>query len=74
MVLWRGLFAQEVPMSRLVSIVYALTGPTLAGIFMTVALVIGRDDLISILVAVGTGFVLGLPAAWVIGKKLSQDA
>ncbi|MDP2740076.1 MAG: CTP synthetase [Pseudorhodobacter sp.] len=61
-------------MFRLFSVVYALTGPTLAGILMVVALTMGLDDLRSIVVAVAVGFVLGVPAAWLVAKQILSNA
>lgn len=57
-------------MFRLASILYALSGPTLAGILVIAALTVGRDDLNSILWAAAIGAVLGLPAAWIIARKI----
>ncbi|PKP71423.1 MAG: CTP synthetase [Alphaproteobacteria bacterium HGW-Alphaproteobacteria-4] len=57
-------------MFRLASILYALAGPTLAGILVIAALTTGRDDLRSILWAAVIGAVLGLPTAWIIAKKI----
>ncbi len=57
-------------MFRLASIIYALAGPTLAGIFVVVALVLNRVDLNSILMAAGAGALLGVPTAWIIAKKI----
>ena len=57
-------------MFRLASILYALAGPTLAGILVIAALTTGRDDLRSILWAAAIGAVLGLPTAWIIAKKI----
>ncbi len=57
-------------MFRLASILYALAGPTLAGILVIAALTMGRDDLRSILWAALVGAVLGLPASWIIARKI----
>lgn len=57
-------------MFRLASIIYALTGPTLAGILVIVALTMNRVDLNSILIAAAVGALIGLPTAWIIAKKI----
>jgi len=57
-------------MLRLASIIYALAGPTLAGILVVVVLTMNRVDLNSILIAAGVGALLGLPVAWLVAKKI----
>ncbi len=58
---------------RLFGIIYALTGPTLAGILVIVALVLGMVDARSIIVATAVGgALLGLPAAWVIARQIAD--
>jgi len=57
---------------RLFGIIYALTGPTLAGILVIVALVLGMVDARSIIVATAVGALLGLPAAWVITRQIAD--
>jgi len=59
-------------MYRLAALVYALTGPTLAGILVIAALVAGLDTLLPIVVAALIGFAAGLPVAWKIAEKLWQ--
>lgn len=61
-------------MFRLFAIIYALCGPTLAGILMIAALTTGRDDLRSIVVAVAVGFALGVPVAWQVARRLFDSA
>ncbi|GMG84880.1 hypothetical protein LNKW23_40960 [Paralimibaculum aggregatum] len=60
-------------MYRLAAIIYALVGPTLAGVLMIAALVSGFDTLQPILVAAAVGFLGGLPLAWAIAARLSRD-
>jgi hypothetical protein len=57
---------------RLFGIIYALTGPTLAGILVIVALVLGMVDARSIIVATAVGALLGLPSAWVIARQIAD--
>ncbi|MBW6506534.1 MAG: CTP synthetase [Rhodobacteraceae bacterium] len=57
-------------MFRLASLLYALAGPTLAGILVIAALTTGHDDLRSIVWAAAIGALLGLPTAWVVARKI----
>lgn len=50
--------------------IFSVVSTTLMGVGVIVALVSGYDDLRPILVAVAVGFVLALPVAWGITKKL----
>lgn len=59
-------------MFRLASLLYSLIGTSLAGSFIVVALVAGYDDLAGILAAAGLGALAGLPAAWVVARKLYE--
>lgn len=57
---------------RLLSIVYALVGPTLAGMLITAALTLNMVDARSLIAAAGAGFVLGLPVAWLVARQLQR--
>lgn len=57
-------------MFRLASILYSMVSATLAGIAIVVVLVIGYDTLNPILIAAAIGFVLAIPATWVLAKKI----
>ena len=57
-------------MLRLAAIIYALTGPTLAGILIVAALATGNDTLTPILIAAAVGFAAALPAAWMVARRL----
>ncbi len=57
---------------RLLSIVYALVGPTLAGMLITAALTLNMVDARSLIAAAGVGFVLGLPVAWLVARQLQR--
>ncbi|MDP1669965.1 hypothetical protein [Phaeovulum sp.] len=61
-------------MFRLASLIYAVAGPTLAGILIVVALSAGRDGLNAILYAAAIGAVLALPASWLVAKKMLATA
>jgi len=57
-------------MLRLAAIIYALTGPTSAGILIIAALTAGLDTTGPIIVAAAIGFVAAMPAAWMIARHL----
>ena len=57
-------------MMRLASILYSIISATLAGSMVIVALVTGHDTLIPILIAAAIGFVVALPVAWVVARRL----
>lgn len=56
---------------RLAALIYAMTGPTLAGILIVACLASGLDTLEPILVAAAIGFGAALPLAWIIARKIS---
>lgn len=58
-------------MLRLAGILYAFISTTLAGIAIVVALVMGFDTLVPILVAAAIGFVAALPASYLIAKQIN---
>lgn len=60
-------------MLRLASILYSLIGTTLAGTLVIAALTMGYDTLQPILVAAAIGFVLALPAAWLVAKGIVEN-
>ena len=57
-------------MLRLASMLYSLIGTTLAGSAVVVALVIGQDTLVPIVVAAALGFVAALPVTYLVARKL----
>lgn len=59
-------------MLRLTSILYAIIGSTLAGTGVVVALSMSLYDVQSILIGAVLGALLGLPASWMVARKL-QD-
>ena len=59
-------------MIRLPALIYALTGPTLAGILIIVALVIGQDTLVPIVVAGLGGFALAIPIAYFVARYIYE--
>lgn len=60
-------------MFRLMLLLYAIVGTTLAGIGIIVAVTMNLYDAQSIIVAAAIGAVAALPVVWVIARKL-QDA
>ncbi|WP_377389998.1 CTP synthetase [Rhodobacter lacus] len=61
-------------MTRLFGIIYALAGPTLAGILITAALTMNMFNTKAMLVAAAVGFVVALPIAWVVAKQINENA
>ncbi|SIS69123.1 hypothetical protein [Phaeovulum vinaykumarii] len=61
-------------MFRLFAIIYALTGPTLAGILMVAVLSMNMFNSTAIIYSVAAGFIIGLPVAFIVARKLTQSA
>lgn len=59
-------------MTRLFGIMYALAGPTLAGVLIVAALTMGMYDTKSMIYAAVVGFVAALPVAWIVAKKVND--
>ena len=57
-------------MSRLFFLIYSLIGPSLAGAAIITVLTAGMVTLKAILVAAAAGFVLGLPVAIAVARRL----
>ncbi|MGI3165290.1 CTP synthetase [Pseudooceanicola sp. 200-1SW] len=57
-------------MLRLASILYSLISTTLAGSFVVVALVTGQDTLRPILIAAAAGFLVALPVAYLVARRI----
>ncbi len=60
-------------MSRLMMMLFSMISTTLMGIGIVVALVTGYDTLQPILIAAALGFVLALPATWIIGRQIEKQ-
>lgn len=58
-------------MFRLALILHLFIGSTIAGSAVIVALVAGLDTLKPILIAAAIGFVISIPVAWMVAKKIS---
>lgn len=62
-------------MFRLISLVFSIAGATLAGVMVTAWLVVpSLQAVMSIWVAAGIGFAIGLPFSWYVAKKLNHIA
>lgn len=61
-------------MYRLFGIIYALAGPTLAGILIIAALTMNMFDAKSVIYAAVAGFVAALPVAWIVARQIDQNA
>ena len=57
---------------RLFFLLYPVIGTTLAGIAMVVALTTGMDTVKPIVVAAAIGALVGLPATWIVARKISS--
>ncbi|MFB2532404.1 hypothetical protein ACEYYB_00020 [Paracoccus sp. p4-l81] len=60
-------------MNRLFFLILTLSAPTLAGIGLVVALTMNRFDTMSVIVAVAIGALLGIPAAWIVARKIEEN-
>ncbi len=54
-------------------LMYIVLGATIAGSFIIAALTMGMDTLQPIIYAGLAGFVVALPVAWVIAKKIKEN-
>ncbi len=59
---------------RLFGIIYALVGPTLAGILITAALTMNMFTTNAMIVSAAIGFLVALPVAWYIAKMIRENA
>lgn len=59
-------------MFRLALILHLFIGSTIAGSAVIVALVAGLDTLKPILIAAAIGFVISIPVAWMVAKRISN--
>ncbi|PTV96348.1 hypothetical protein C8J27_102142 [Rhodobacter aestuarii] len=66
--------ALEDNMTRLFGIIYALAGPTLAGILITAALTMNMINTKSMIYAAAIGFIVALPIAWIVAKQIKDNA
>jgi len=55
-------------------LMYVVLGATLAGTFMVAALTMGFDTMQPVLYSALAGFVIAIPIAWVVAKKIKENA
>lgn len=60
-------------MSRLFMLLYALIGPSLAGVGVIIVLTLGLVTLKPILAAAALGTALGVPVSWWVMRRLTFD-
>jgi len=51
-------------------VVYIFLGATLAGSFMVAALATGYDTMTPVIYSAAAGFIVAMPVAWMVAKKL----
>ena len=54
-------------------LMYVVLGATLAGSFMIAALTMGMDTMQPVLYSALAGFVVAIPIAWVVAKKIREN-
>lgn len=57
---------------QLLSAMFTIASGVTIGIFMTVALVTGFDEIQHIIIACLAGLVLSVPIAWVVARKMQN--
>jgi len=55
-------------------LVYIFVGVTLAGSFMVAALTAGYATMMPVIYSSIAGFIVAIPAAWIIAKKIRENA
>jgi hypothetical protein len=60
-------------MSRLFMLLFALIGPSLAGVGVIIVLTMGLVTLKPILAAAALGMAFGVPVAWAVMRHLTID-
>lgn len=58
-------------MLRLTLLMFSIISTALMGTAVIIALTIGQDTLIPILVAAATGFVLAIPVSWLVARQIA---
>ncbi|OYU39883.1 MAG: CTP synthetase [Pseudorhodobacter sp. PARRP1] len=58
-------------MTRLMMLLFSMVATTLMGVGVIIALTTGFDTLKPIMLAAAVGFVLAVPVAWLIARKLA---
>jgi putative flippase GtrA len=58
--------------SKLVTLVYVMAAPTLAGVIVTALLTVGMTGRYQILAGAIAGFVVAIPVAFIVGKQIAN--
>lgn len=58
-------------MTRLMLILFSIISTSMMGAAIVIALTMGLDTLQPILAAAAVGFVLAIPASWIVAKQIS---
>ena len=58
-------------MLRLTLILFSMISTTLMGVGIIIALVMGLDTLQPIVIAAAIGFLVSIPASWLVAKQIS---
>lgn len=58
-------------MARLMMLLFSIIGTSFMGAGVVVVLTMGRTTAMDIMVSAAIGFVLAIPASWLLAKKLS---
>ena len=58
-------------MTRLMLILFSIISTSMMGAAIVIALTMGLDTLQPILAAEAAGFVLAIPASWIVAKQIS---
>lgn len=56
----------------LLSLVFTIASGTTIGLLMTIALVLGFDEIPHIIMVALTGLILSMPIAWIVAKKMQN--
>lgn len=62
---------KEMRMARLMMLLFSIIGTSFMGAGVVVVLTMGRTTAMDIMVSAAIGFVLAIPASWLLAKKLS---
>jgi predicted PurR-regulated permease PerM len=58
-------------MTRLMLSLFSMITTSLMGTAIVIALTMGMDTLTPILIAAGVGFVLAIPASWLVARQIA---
>jgi len=59
--------------TRLTMVLFSMIATTLMGVGVVVALTMGHYSLTPILIGVGIGFVLAIPASWLVARQITGE-